>query len=104
MQGVQSQSCEVEGLTQANAVLTRSNSAVMAQLSQMTVTMNDIQAKLKTLASAQTNQARSKRKHYCWICGGNFTHGSKTCSSNKARHLDEAYYKKRMGGSEKVYE
>ena len=73
MQGMQSQSYDLEGPTQANAVLASSNSTIMVQLSQMNVTMNYMQAQLKTLASAQTNQARSKRKHYCWSCGGNFT-------------------------------
>ena len=39
-QGMQTQVYDLELLTQANAVLTRSNSAVMAQLAHMTVTMN----------------------------------------------------------------
>ena len=60
-----------------------------------------ILSQLKTLASAQTNQARSKRKHYFCNCGINFTHRRKNCSSNKAVHQYEAYYKKRMGVSEK---
>ena len=83
-------------MAQANAVLTRSNSAVMAQLAHMTVTMNTMQAQLKTLASAQINQARPKIKVYCWSYGINFTHGRKTCSANKAGHQEEAYYKKRV--------
>ena len=33
----------------------------MAQLAQLTVTMDTIQAQLKTLSSAQTNQSRPKR-------------------------------------------
>ena len=44
---MQSQGCELEGLAQANAVLTSSNSAVMAQLVHMTATMNDMQVKIK---------------------------------------------------------
>ena len=52
----------IEGLAQANAVLTRSNTVVMAQLAHMNVTMNAMQAQLKTLAMDPTNQARSKRK------------------------------------------
>ena len=78
VQEMQTQCYDLEGMAQANAVLTRSNSAVMAQLAQMTVTINSIQLQLKTLASAQTNQARTKRKHYCCICGSNYTPGSKT--------------------------
>ena len=39
-------------MTQAYAVLTISNSAVMAQLAHMTVTMNAMQRQLKTLAYA----------------------------------------------------
>ena len=80
MQWMWTQTYELEGLAQANAVLTISNSAVMAQLSQTTVTMNDMQAQLKTLTSAQSNQARPKINFYFWSCGRNFTHGRKTCS------------------------
>ena len=40
MQVMQTQGYKLEGMSQANAVLTRSNSTVMAQLAQMTVTMN----------------------------------------------------------------
>ena len=40
VKGMQNQSEEMEGLAQANAVLTSSNSAVMAQLEQITATMN----------------------------------------------------------------
>ena len=49
-----------------------------------------------------TNQpSKAKRKHYCWSCGSNYTRGGVTCSSKKAGHQEESYYKKRMGGSEK---
>ena len=41
---MQTQSYELELLEQANTILTRSNTAAMAQLAQMTVTMNKIQA------------------------------------------------------------
>ena len=37
---MQTQNNELEGLAQSNAVLTSSNSAVMAQLAHMTVTIN----------------------------------------------------------------
>ena len=67
----------------------------------MTVIMSAIQEQLKTLTSAQTNQVSPKRKFYWWICGSNFNHGSKTCLAKKAGHKEEAYYKKRMGGSDK---
>ena len=56
------QSYEREGLAQANAVLTISNSAEMAQLAQMTVAMNSMQVQLNTLASDKTNQTSPKRK------------------------------------------
>ena len=101
---MQKNSYDLEGLAQSNAVLTSSNYALMAQLAQMTVTMNAMQAQLNTLASAQTNQARPKRNHYCWSCGSKYTHGRQTCLSKKAGHQDEEYYNKRMGGSEKGYE
>ena len=74
---------------------------LMKKLEHITVTMNTMQAQLKAFASEQTNQASPKRKHYCWICGINYTHGSRTWSAKKSRNQDEAYYKKRMGGSEK---
>ena len=99
---MQTQSYDLEVLAQANTVFTSSNSAVIEKLTYMTLTMNFMQAQLKALGSDQTNQTRSKRKYYCWICGSNYTHGSKTCSSNKAGHQEEAYHKKRLGGSEKV--
>ena len=98
---MQTQSHELEGLAQAIVVLTRSNTVVMAQLEHMIVTMNAMQAQLKTLATAPTNQTRSKRKYYCWSFSINYTHGIKTCSSNKPGHQDQAYYKKRLGRSEK---
>ena len=88
-------------MAQANAVLTSSNYAVMAHLEQMNVTMNSMQAQLKTLASSQNNQARPKIKFYFWSYVRKFTHRRKTCSAKKAVHQEEAYYKKRMGGSEK---
>ena len=83
---MQTQRYQLEELAQSNAVLTSSNSAVTAQLSQMDVTIYAMQAQFKTLASTQTNQLISKRNHYCWICRRNFTHGSKTFSQNKAGH------------------
>ena len=46
----------MEGLAQANSLPTSYNSVVMAQLSQMNVTINAIQAQLKTLEYSQTNQ------------------------------------------------
>ena len=39
---MQTHSYDLEGMAQANAVLTRSKSAVMAQLKHMNVTMNAI--------------------------------------------------------------
>ena len=56
VQGMQTQIYDLEELAQANAVVTSLNSAVMTQLAQMNLTMNVIQAQLKTLVSAQTNQ------------------------------------------------
>ena len=50
VQVMQIQSYELEGLAQENAVITSSNSEVMAQLAQMIVTMNVMQKQLKTLS------------------------------------------------------
>ena len=44
MQVMQNLSYDMEGLAQANKVLTSSNSAVMEKLAQMTTTMNEMQA------------------------------------------------------------
>ena len=63
VKGIQTQSYELEGLAQANALLTISKSVVMAQLTQINVTLNAIQAQLKTLESAQTNQTSPRRKN-----------------------------------------
>ena len=98
---MQTQSYNMEVLAQDNAVLTSSKPAVISQLAHMTVIMNAIQVQSKTLASAQTKQARPKKKHYFWSCGRNYTHVSKTWSSKKALHQDYAYDKKIMNRSEK---
>ena len=89
----------MEGLEQANTVLTSSKSAVMAELAQITATMNVMQAQLKTLSASATT--RPKMKYYCWICGSNFLRGSKACTTNKVVHKDEANYKKILGGRDK---
>ena len=60
VQGLLTQGYDMEGLAQAYTVLTIQKSAVMAQLAQMTVTMNTMKAQLKTLASVQNNQAIPK--------------------------------------------
>ena len=76
-------------MAQANAVLTSSNSSVMAQLAQITAAMNSTQAQLKTLSVTSTNTTTRKGKIYCWSCGSDFTHGSKTCSSKKTVHKED---------------
>ena len=98
---MQTQSYDMEGLAQANEVLTISNSVVMGQLEKMNVIMNAMQAQLNILSSDSTNQTRTNRKYYCWSCGSNYNYGSKTCSYKKAGHWEEAYHKKRLGGIEK---
>ena len=67
----------------------------------MTVTMTNIQAQLKTLATAQTNHTMSKRKHYFWSSGSQLHSWEKNLPSNKLVHQDESYYKKILVGSEK---
>ena len=49
-------------MAQANVVLKISISEVMAQLEQMTATMNSIQVKLKTLFAISTNPTIPNRK------------------------------------------
>ena len=48
--GIKTQSYDLERLAQANAVLTSSNSAVMAQFSHMAVKTNAMQSQLNTLS------------------------------------------------------
>ena len=60
VQGIRTQGYEMEVLPQDNAVLTSSNSVVMAHLAQMTVTMNNIQVQLKTLASEKKTKRGQK--------------------------------------------
>ena len=74
LQVIQTQIYELEVLAQANAVLTSSNAAIMAQLAHMTVTVNYMQAQLKTPTASPT---RSKRKYYRCSCEINYTHSSK---------------------------
>ena len=66
---MRTQGYDLEGLSQANAVLNISNSAVMEQLEHMTVTMDAIQDQLKTVASAQTNQAMPKKSSTSGVAG-----------------------------------
>ena len=94
---MQIQTYKLEGLAQANEVITSSNSESMAQLSQVTVTMNAMQAQMKTLTATSTNPTRTRSKFYSWICGSNFTHRSKTYSDKKNGHKEEAYHKKLLG-------
>ena len=76
VQGIQTQSYDMDGMAQSNAVFPRFNSAVMAQLVQMSVTMNSTKVQLRILSPDTTNKTRSKRKYYCWSCGSNYNHGS----------------------------
>ena len=91
VQGMKKQSYKLEGLEQANSLLTSSNSDVMSQLAQMNMTVNAFKEQLKKNPSTTTNPPSTKRKFYFWICGSSFTHGSKICSTNKTGHKEEAY-------------
>ena len=64
VKGMQTQRYDLEGMAQANTVLTSSNSALMAQLVQITLTINAIHAQLKKITSEKTNQASTRIKHY----------------------------------------
>ena len=91
---MQTKMYKLEGLAQANAVLTSSNSEVMVKLSQLTVIMKYIQAPNGDVSSIVKNSTIRESKFHCWICVNNFTHGSKTYSSKKNSHKEEVYYKK----------
>ena len=58
---MKTQSYKLEGLAQANAVLTSYNSDVMEQFAKINVTKNSMQAQLKTLLPTATNPTRTKR-------------------------------------------
>ena len=70
-------------------------------MTQMAATMNLMQAQLKILSSSLTKQKRTKSMYYCWVCGSNYTHVSKTFSARKAGHKEEDHYKKRLEGRKK---
>ena len=61
MQVMQTKGYKLEGLSQANAVLTRLNPAVMAQLAYMTVTMKAMQAQLKNTRLCTNQQSKAKK-------------------------------------------
>ena len=73
----------MEGLAQANAVLTRLNSAVMAHLAYMTVTMNTMEAELKTLASEKPTKKVQKGSTTAGVAGATTLTGSKPAHQRK---------------------
>ena len=52
-QGIKYHKYEIDGMAQANKVLASINSAVMAQLDQLTAEMGEMQAQLKNLSSTE---------------------------------------------------
>ena len=90
IQGIREKIYEMEGLAHASAVLTRSNSEVMEQLSHTNMTMNAMQEQLKTFSSTKMNPTFTKRKYYFWICRRKFTHGSKTYLAKETGHNEFA--------------
>ena len=67
----------------------------------MTEMLDSMQTQLKTFSSAKTDPTSTNRKYYCWSCGKNYTHGSKTCLAKETCHKEYVQYKKRLGGSKK---
>ena len=100
--GKKNQSYRLELPTQANAVFTSSNSSVISQLAQSTVTINVIQAQLKTLSETSTDTTITERKFYCWGCGCNFTHGIKPWSAKKTGHKKRNSTRNDFGGVKRV--
>ena len=101
VQGMQTQRNKLEVLAQSNTIMKSSNSVEMEQLAQMTVTMNAMQAQLKTFSSDTTKPTRNKKRNYYWSFRSNYTHGSKILSAKQAVHREKANYKKRPGGTKK---
>ena len=62
VQGIQNQGYDMEGLAKANAFLTSYNSSVMEQSAQIIVTINEIQAQLKTLSATSSNTKITKEE------------------------------------------
>ena len=88
----------MDGLAQLNAILTSTNTTVMAQLVQITESMGDIQEQIKTLSTnTEPNSA-----HKFWIIGRKLKHGRRHFPTNKSGYKDEAHYINRVGGSNKV--
>ena len=83
VQGMQAKIYEQEGMAEDNAVLNSSNSAVMEKLVQLNVTMNYMQAQMKTSTVKSKNPKITKRKSYCWICVRKLTHGNKPALPRK---------------------
>ena len=73
----------------------------MEIFSHTTVTMNAMQAQLKTFSSTPTKPTRPKRMYYFWSFWSNYTSGSKTCWTKKGGHKEESYYKKQLVGRKK---
>ena len=80
---MQTHSYKREGLAQDNTILNSSNSIVVALLAHMNVTINVLQAQLKTMSSTSINPTIYKRKVYCLGFRNNFTRGSKKFMAKK---------------------
>ena len=85
----------MEGLSQANVVLTSSNYAVMAQLEQLTASIGAIQAQVKTITSLPFTT--TKQKYYFLSNIRNYSHVNKSCPTKKARHKYGDFYKTNLG-------
>ena len=88
----------MDGLAQLNAILTSTNTAVMAQLVKITESMGEIQEQIKTLST----NTEPNSKYYCWIISRKLKHGRQHFPTNSSGYKDEAHYINRVGGSNKV--
>ena len=48
--------------------------------------------------------SKPRRKYYWWICDSNLKHRHRISPNKKVGHKENVYYRKRMGGNNKVCE
>ena len=91
---MQTQGYDMEGLAQANAVLTRSNYAVMAKFAYMTVTMNVIQAQLKHSPLHKPTKQGQKRSTTAGVAEATSLTGAKPAQKKNGTPIESVLQEK----------
>ena len=97
---MQDQKYDMDGQSQENTVLTSSNTMVMAQLTQLTYAMGEMQEQMKNISTS----TKTKSKYYFWVCNRNLNHDIRSCPNKKAGHKYDTHYWNRMGSNKKICE